>query len=91
MIKKYRKNPLEVEAVQITEANQYFVQDWCGGKLCGRKLPPKDREIAIMTRQGELWAELGDYVVKDLGGNFYPYKAYLFQVTHSESENKDDN
>ena len=83
---KYRKKPVEVEAVK-----------WEGGKEQYElimSLAPKDtvfyreQEAAfdIYTLEGVMRASLGDYIIKGVQGEFYPCKPDIFEQTYEKVE-----
>lgn len=56
---KFRKKPVVVEARRFTVGTwdeQERLADWCGGKLRGMMLDPRDRIIQIQTLEGEMEA-----------------------------------
>lgn len=69
---KYRKKPVEVEAVQWTGENytemvRFVTHDgkrWAAFRLC---------EMYIKTLEGVMHAELGDWIIKCVNGEFYHY------------------
>lgn len=58
---KYRKKPVEIEAMQLTRENAPEVAAWCGGRVIEESKPgdPTDRYIAveIPTLEGVMRAE----------------------------------
>ena len=87
LIKKYTKQPVEVEAVLVEL--QWFpnIESWCGGKIS--EYIDKDNNlfkcIEIHTLEGTMTAKEGDYIVKDEAGEFYPVKDEIFRYTYKES------
>ncbi len=90
MIKKYRKKPVEVEAMKFTGENYKEIRDWTGGT--------KDRTVAldskndglrvkIRTLEGTMEAKEGDYIVKGVKGEFYPVKPEIFHETYEQVDN----
>ena len=72
----YRKLPVVVEATQVTLANLHAVADWCEGYVgpCG---------IYIHTLEGEMSADLDDWVIKGIQGEFYPpCRPDIFEATY---------
>lgn len=85
MIKKFRKKPVVIEAVQFLAASiekQESVADWCKGKLCGTRLLSPHRVIKIQTLEGEMVASVGDWIIKGVKGEFYPCKPDIFALTY---------
>lgn len=79
---KYRKIPVVIEAVQITPDNLESVEAWCRGSIKGTKLPREERCIDIQTLEGEMRADMGDWVIKGVAGEFYPCKPHIFAKTY---------
>lgn len=77
---KFRKKPVVIEAVQLTlDSNHKELARWCGGiwfdfgTQCG---------ILIRTLEGEMRAELMDWIIKGVKGEFYPCKPDIFEATY---------
>ena len=82
MIKRYRKNPVAIEAVQFTEDNALECVNFCNGIFFDRK--PEPSFIMIATLEGDMKASLGDYIIKGVNNEFYPCKPDIFAVTYEE-------
>jgi len=50
-VQKYARNPLTVEAVQVTEENVYEVAKWCGGDVVSHKMLIPDAVTGRPTEQ----------------------------------------
>lgn len=85
-MKKYRKKPVVIEAVQIHTTNISLVEEWCGGQIKGTQLPLPERVIDIQTLEGEMRAEMYDWIIKGVEGEFYPCKPGIFDKTYEEVE-----
>lgn len=79
MIKKYKKKPVEIEAIQLTKESQFIVCNFCQGKatLCNNGL-------MIPTLEGTMLGNWGDYIIKGVTGEFYPCKPDVFKQTYDE-------
>lgn len=87
-IKRYRKKPVVIDAVRLTEADIDPIAFWCGGEARS-EVSPRDhddvyRYILIPTLEGVMKAEIGDWVVKGVKGEFYPVKNDIFKATYEE-------
>ena len=83
----FRKKPVVIEARRFDSEDlliQEGLADWCNGKLCGIKLPAKDRVIKIDTLEGEIEASYGDWIIKGVKGEFYPCKPDIFELTYEK-------
>lgn len=86
MIKKYKKKPV-IEAVQYTKNNLKECLDFSGYiahniKIDGQKTGAF--YLAIKTLEGTMRADLGDYIIKGVKGEFYPCKPDIFESSYEE-------
>lgn len=78
---KYRKKPVEIEAMQLTESNACDVLTFCNS--CGDIVASNENgTISIKTLEGTMTANIGDYVIKGVAGEFYPCKPDIFEATY---------
>ena len=84
MIKKYRKKPVVVEAVQFLATRESFdeilamgLRNWKPGKM-------GTDTFIIETLEGDHLARKVDYIVKGVKGEFYPCKPNIFHSTCEE-------
>ena len=68
---KYRKKPVVIEAQQFTETTAIQTAKWCGGTRVAEWLE-------IPTLEGVMRAEVGDFIIKGIKGEFYPCKPEIF-------------
>ncbi len=82
---KYKKKPVEVEAIQWTGDNtiEKLKKFFNGAEAY---LIPETKIISIMTLKGTMIAEVGDYIIKDVQGEIYPCKPDIFEQTFKEVE-----
>ncbi len=86
---KYRKKPVEVEAMQYTEEKRDEVIRWCD---CQHTSIDEDgaeyelENLRIHTLEGKMMARLGDYIIKGVQGEFYPCKPDIFEATYERVE-----
>jgi len=87
-VKQYRKKPVIIEAVLLTKVDGPDIAQWCNGRwmnLTGRGDRGEDIScVLIKTLEGEMRADLGDYVIKGLAGEFYPCKPDIFTQSYEE-------
>ena len=79
---KFRKKPVVIEARQLTVFNLEELEAWCKGSIKGTRLPAKERIIHIETLEGEMTANIGDWIIKGVKGEFYPCKPDIFELTY---------
>jgi len=83
MVKKFRKKPLVIEAVQFTVSNAIELRKWCDGSLFDD--PDKGGYcIVINTLEGNMECRLYDWVIRGIAGEFYPCKPDIFEKTYEE-------
>ena len=74
---KYRKKPVEIEARQFTDSRDWMdVVQWCGGAL------GSDGRLEISTLEGVMKAEIDDWIIRGVQGEFYPCKPDIFEATY---------
>jgi hypothetical protein len=83
---RYRKKPVVIEAQQLTVFNLDELERWCGGSIKGLRLPANERVIDIQTLEGEMRAQIGDWIIKGIKGEFYPCKPEIFSMTYEPVE-----
>jgi len=80
---RYRKRPVVIEAVQITPDPSFAELDAFLPKnawFIGRE------HITIRTLEGDMRAEIGDWIIRGVKGEFYPCKPDIFAATYEEVE-----
>ena len=85
-IKKYRKKPVEVEAVQLKPHNVREVAKWCNADLGYTFGSDEPDALDIPTLEGTMAAYIDYYIIKGVKGEFYPCKPDIFAVTYEEVE-----
>lgn len=85
---KFRKRPVNVEAVQYSEfspAKLTEIQKFMGGKTVLIQHDKNDKpKIVIKTLEGDMYASLGDWIIKGVKGEFYPCKPDIFKETYEK-------
>ena len=77
---KFRKKPIVIEAVQwdgsAETANSFlggnYTVDW----------EYEGQDLIIPTLEGRMKANLGDWIIKGVKGEFYPCKPDIFKATY---------
>lgn len=86
----FRKRPVVIEAVQLARSNGEQLAEWCGGQwlsLYGRGDRGEDiSHVAIRTLEGTMRAELGDWIIKGVAGEFYPCKPEIFAASYEPAK-----
>lgn len=83
---KYRKKPVVIDAMQFTGTPENIAEL---SKFMQRKLTisyadPDNPQIHIMTLEGIMAANVGDYIIKGVQCEFYPCKEDIFEATYDE-------
>lgn len=81
MVMKVRKKPVEVEAVQWTGENLEEIIKFCGKYLSFIK-GDSQTFMYTQTLKGFHRVSLGEYIIKDIKGEFYPCKPDIFEMTY---------
>ncbi|MEU8334834.1 hypothetical protein [Micromonospora tulbaghiae] len=89
---KFRKKPVEIDAVQWTSASDAFsLVDWADGSVEYDEYTsgPSDPEtgddwgrLSVNTLEGEHVATPGDWLIKGVQGEFYFCKPDVFEATY---------
>jgi len=83
---KFRKRPLEVEAIQLTKENRDEFLEWLETHKCPSTWYVAQQELGIYTLEGTLTVSDGDWVIKGIKGEFYPCKPDVFEETYDKIE-----
>lgn len=90
---KYRKKPVVIEAFKydgnlMGSDGKYYVPEWAikaledGILVFGSYSDSPPCELFINTLEGQMHAEVGDYVIRGIKGEFYPCKPDIFEQTY---------
>lgn len=89
MIKKYKKKPIVIEAIQFVDTTERIEEIF---KFMNNETTRVDYSvynhpaILIETLEGTMRAEENDYIIKGVNGEFYPCKSEIFLKTYDEVE-----
>jgi hypothetical protein len=81
-IRSYRKRPVEIQAIQWTGRNTAQICTWVGGKTRDISLLGERAALAIHTLEGVMRADVGDWIIRGIKGEFYPCKPDIFEATY---------
>ena len=85
---RYRKKPVEIEAVCYDGTNREEIADFMGqtGKVEEAKLSGPGRGlhdgIIIRTLEGDMTASVGDWIIRGVKNEYYPCKPDIFSATY---------
>ena len=96
MVKLYRKKPVVIEAIQYTGTNveevKNFTNNNCKVEIYDAGYQARFTfpvaKITIPTLEGEMEANVNDYIIKGVKGEFYPCKPDIFEQTYEEVINE---
>lgn len=94
---KYRKNPVIIEAFQMTKARRVDNIDWPvwlnrawqeergdGGSVFPTEKGSSDGTISIGTLEGIMLVDFDDYIIQGVKGELYPCKPDIFKETYEK-------
>lgn len=77
---KYRKKPLEIEAVQFSPENEEEIKEFLDGAEFA--VTDYNNKILLRTLEGVMEGYRGDWVIKGIQGEFYICKNDIFEETY---------
>lgn len=101
---EYRKKPVVIEAMRVHAYTELLdpatwnaneggeVWRWVnsnGGAIRCAQTDPGPAYGVISTIAGEMRADIGDWIIKGVQGEFYPCKPDIFAATYESSDQKD--
>jgi hypothetical protein len=90
---KYRKKPVVIDAIKWTGENVSEVLDFAANTgispLWGDdfKINNETKCFEILTLEGTMSANVGDWIICGVRGEFYPCKPDIFDATYEVKEN----
>ena len=85
---QYRNKPVVIEAIQYTGKNDFEIGKWSNNLVYPSPVLEPDESnpdgsyLQIKTLEGVMTAIVGDYIIKDVKGEFYPCKPDIFEQTY---------
>ena len=92
----FRKRPVVIEARQYTEASETVQRDllaWINVDPLAQKLLSAGRPghgLVVPTLEGNMIANVGDWIICGVHGEFYPCKPDIFAATYEAVEEPAD-
>lgn len=81
---KFRKRPVVVEAERFTEQTKDQVYNFVRCNCCAKTDEFGNPLLEIQTLEGDMVANIGDWVIKGVNGEFYPCKNEIFEKTYEK-------
>lgn len=81
-MRKFRKKPVVIEATQYDGSFKSFleIKEFCNEYIFGEP----GIAIVIRTLEGDMTANIGDWIIKGISGEFYPCKHEIFLATYEQ-------
>jgi hypothetical protein len=81
---QYRKKPVVIEAIQLTEpAAALAIGMWMKERgFEDFEILDSDGTMRIGTLEGDHRADVGDFIIRGVAGEFYPCKPDIFEATY---------
>ena len=83
---KYRKKPVVIEAQQLTPETVLEIAYWCKANIGNRAKAKRDWYLTIATLEGDHRADMGDWIIQGVRGEFYPCKPDIFEMTYEAAK-----
>lgn len=82
-MRNFRKKPVTIQAVKLTTNNLHEIVAKIGNfkTACAW-----DGGISIETLEGVMMANVGDYIIRGVRGEYYPCKGDIFEETYELAE-----
>ena len=91
MVRKYKKKPVVIEAVQWDGLNiaeiAEFMHRGTENPIRVSYKKPESPIIKIETLEGIMEASVGDFIIRGINGEFYPCKPDIFDKTYDMINN----
>ena len=82
-IKQYTKKPVAIEAIQLTDKNHPEIIQWLSSYNV-ESYTLNSSEFYVKTLEGDMKANIGDYIIKGVKNEFYPCREDIFKMTYDE-------
>ena len=81
-MKKYRKKPVVIEAIQWDGFNETLLKISAMSRTRKVRHDPDTSTLEIETLEGNHIANEGDFIIKGVKGECYPCKPDIFELTY---------
>lgn len=82
-VRKFKKKPVVIEAIQWSGENIKEIKDFTDGSSeTNRTLEQLGDKLIISTLEGNVQADINDFIIKGIEGEFYPCKPDIFKKTY---------
>ena len=83
---QYRKKPVVIDAIRWTGSNAGDIWEFCPTaevhRIPEEPSTPAEGRVVIHTLEGSMSAQIGDWIVRGVKGEYYPVKPDIFAATY---------
>ena len=79
---KFRKKPIVIEAYCFNQVRENYRPDWLQDRVTANEIITYPDHAIIKTLEGDMRADLGDWIIKGVKGEVYPCKPDIFEATY---------
>lgn len=79
---QFRKKPVVIEAYCFDQKRENYRPDWFQDRVSTNEIITYPDHAIIKTLEGDMRADLGDWVIKGVKGEVYPCKPEIFAATY---------
>lgn len=89
---RFRKKPVVVEAIRWGEDGRFVgrAPDWMDEACLSGIVHRKGPNLFIKTLEGEMAADMGDWIIRGVKGELYPCKPDIFAATYEEADRAEE-
>jgi len=78
---KFRKKPAVIEAIEWSGLNVEEMEEFAGSAF---GIIHSNFSFEVVTLEDTMRAEVGDFIIKGVKGEFYPCKPDIFEMTYEK-------
>ncbi len=83
---QFRKKPVIITAMQFPAMfdidARRALEDWIAGYEASKHFTYSGDKLMIHTLEGIMTADIGDWIIRGVKGEFYPCKPDIFEATY---------
>lgn len=88
-MQKFRKKPVVVEAMQFIDLmSGVQIEEWSEGYAVIQRSSANPPRLLVATMEGNIYADLTDWIIKGVENEFYPCKDSVFKATYEPVKGK---
>lgn len=81
---KYRKKPAIIDAIKWTGSNADEIVEFM--KSSYSSIFDDNQNLTIHTLEGDMKANIGDFIIRGVDGEYYPCKPEIFNKTYESCD-----